>query len=977
MKKLYLPRVFVLASSLLLQLSTLCFNCLGAPGDVDLSFDPGSGVDGVVNDMVVQPDGKVIIGGNFRTVKGLARGAIARLNSDGSGDPSFNAGDFAAYGYAYVSDIALQADGKVLVGGYFGIVRLNPDGSRDTNFNANLYSDYCGCSGYVDALAVQPDGKVLIGGQYLFTSSGTNLNSTIARLNPDGSLDDSFNAGFFLNGNADCIEVQPDGKVLVGGEGLVRFNSDGSVDRSFDLGVSQIITVVAQSDGKVLVGGWFNSVNGTNRNTVARLNVDGSLDNGFAPNLGPTNVDYLTVNTIVVQSDGKLLIGGSFTTVNGTNRTRIARLNADGSLDSNFNPGTGADGTVNCIALLPDSKVLIGGWFTMVNSTNRNRVGRLQVNGSVDSGFDPGRGVETAVSSLVVQSDGKVLIGGVFTFVNGTNRYGSARLNTDGSLDSSFISGTNFNPDFSGINQSSDCPPGYNCYGRYLQPMALAVQLDGKVLISGYTVITACDPYEGGCIDIYGFFLIRVNADGSIDPSFERMTDGPVQAVLVQPDGKIVLGGAFYLVKGVIRSGVARLNSNGSLDANFASSTGVYDVSSLALQADGSIIAANAYAIVRIGPNGGRETCFNPETDGAVSSLKVQADGKILVGGNFSTVNGVTRKGIARINTNGSLDSSFNPGSGADGVVSSMALQPDGNVLVGGGFVAINGIARPHVARLFGGAGFTAASPLRVFSATVNTVTVAWPSSSSGVTLQQNTSLTTPNWVNVPNAPATIGLEKQVTISTTGQGFFRMSAADPAPPPAPAPTSVVATVGDGLISLSWAALPEATGHHVLRGTNYGGPFTVIASPGTTNYTDTSVVNGSLYYYVVSVTYPCGESFTSAPPVGGIPHATPPTVHVQSITMSFVAQGSRYYTRAVVKIVDNTGTPVNGATVAGNFTGSINNAGRTGNTVANGEATITSSSTIKNGTVTFTVTNVAAAMNYNAAANVVTSASISR
>ncbi len=970
----------IVAGSLLLQLSRLCVPSTAAPGSVDLSFDPGSGVDGVVNAIVVQPDGKAIIGGDFNMVKGLARRGIARLNADGSGDASFNASALVAGGYAYVSAVALQPDGKILVGGYyFGIARLNADGTLDATFNANLYSSYCECSGYVYAIALQEDGKVLIGGAYLYTGNDTNLNSGIARLNADGSLDNNFNSGLFINSFVEAIAVQQNGKVLAGsGEGLVRFNSDGSLDRAFDLGGGQVITIKGQLDGKILIGGWFTTVDGTNRNSIARLNVDGSLDNSFDPNLGPTNANYLTVNAMAVQSDGKVLIGGSFTNVNGTNRNSIARLNSNGGLDSSFNPGTGANNTVNAIALRSDGKVLIGGWFTMVNGTNRKRVAQLEASGSLDTGFDPGGGVEVGAYSLVVQPDGKVLIGGLYTFINGTNRYGSARLNSDGTLDDTFIASTNFNPDFTPMIHFEDCPPGYNCYSS-VAPLALAVQPDGKVLVSGWSVITACDPWEGGCTDFYRFFLIRVNGDGSPDGSFEpTASDGYMQAFALQPDGKIILGGSFYSLKGVIHPGIARLNSNGSLDASFAAVTGLYNVSSLGLQADGNIIAAGSYAIGRIGPNGSRETCFNPVTDATVRSLKVQPDGKILLGGNFSMVNGVSRNGIARLNANGSLDSSFNPGLGADGPVSSMALQSDGKVLIGGGFLSVDGIVRPHVARLMGGSGFAVGPPLRVFSPANNTVTVAWPSSSSGVTLQQSANLAPANWVNVLSAPATVGLEKQFTISAAGgQGFFQLSVADPAPPPPPAPTSVAAVVGNGFISLSWSILPGATGHHVLRGTNYSGPFTVIASASTTNYTDTTVVNGNLYYYVVSVTYPCGESTTSFPPVGGIPYAPPPTVHVQSIAMSFVAQGSRYSTRAVVKIVDNTGTPVSGATVTGNFTGSINNAARSGTTSANGEATINSSSTIKNGSVTFTVSNVAATMTYNPGANVVTSATISR
>jgi uncharacterized delta-60 repeat protein len=137
------------------------------------------------------------------------------------------------------------------------------------------------------------------------------------------------------------------------------------------------------------------------------------------------------VAAVAVQPDGKVLIAGLFTTVNGTNRNSIARLNADGSLDGSFNPGTGVNGTVSSVALQLDGKVLIGGSFTSVNGTNRNNIARLNANGSLDGSFDPGTGANGIVRSIALQSDGKVLIGGDFTTVNGMVRPKVARLHGD------------------------------------------------------------------------------------------------------------------------------------------------------------------------------------------------------------------------------------------------------------------------------------------------------------------------------------------------------------------------------------------------------------------------------------------------------------------------------------------------------------------------------------------------------------------
>src|SRR6476646_446512 len=271
MKKLYSVRTIILAGSLLLQLNTLCFHSRGAPGDVDLSFDPGFGVDSTVYDVVVQPDGKVLIGGDFTTVKGLVRTNIARLNADGSGDSSFVP---APMDYP-VSSLALQSDGKVLVGSSgqdidgptVGFIRLNFDGSPDTNFNANAY----GAIGpaIISSIVVKPDGKILLV-----------ADESLFRLNSNGTRDTNFtlDASFTgLGGHVYSMALQTDGKVIVAGYYLnydyllLRLNPNGGIDNTFNSAVSNsfLDSIVLQPDGKVLIGGWPFSANGTNITSVA------------------------------------------------------------------------------------------------------------------------------------------------------------------------------------------------------------------------------------------------------------------------------------------------------------------------------------------------------------------------------------------------------------------------------------------------------------------------------------------------------------------------------------------------------------------------------------------------------------------------------------------------------------------------------------------------------------------------------------
>ena len=195
--------------------------------------------------------------------------------------------------------------------------------------------------------------------------------------------------------------------------GLV-WAADGSLDTSFDPGSganSWVYELAIQPDGKILIGGNFTTYNGTGRNSIARLNADGSLDTTFDPGTGADNY----VLGLAIQSDGKILIGGAFTTYNGTGRNSIARLNADGSLDTSFDPGAGANGFGYALAIQADGKILIGGDFTSYDGTGRNRIARLNADGSLDTSFDPGTGADNYPVALAIQPDGKILIGGGFT----------------------------------------------------------------------------------------------------------------------------------------------------------------------------------------------------------------------------------------------------------------------------------------------------------------------------------------------------------------------------------------------------------------------------------------------------------------------------------------------------------------------------------------------------------------------------------
>jgi len=361
-------------------------------GSLDPSFDPGAGVDQSVFALALQADGRIIIAGDFTTVDNVARKGIARLTNNGALDPSFDPGLGAN---DLVDAVAFQTN-KAIIAGYFTaidgtprgrIARLNGNGSLDINFAPGA-----GANGPVLALAVQADGKVIIGGTFTSVNGVTRTN--IARLNPDGSNDNGFNPGTGVGGLTPSVK-----------------------------------SVALQSDSKVIIGGAFTSVNGVAHTNLARLNADGSPDGSFNPLADVIGAGVLAgINTVAVQSDGRIVVGGDFTGMNGVARTNIARLNTSGTLDTNFNPGLGPNDAVSALVVQSNGKVVLGGYFTHVNGVARTNVARLSVSGTLDSEFQPGSGTDYPVYATALQNDGKVLIGGLFASFNGTPSSGIARL---------------------------------------------------------------------------------------------------------------------------------------------------------------------------------------------------------------------------------------------------------------------------------------------------------------------------------------------------------------------------------------------------------------------------------------------------------------------------------------------------------------------------------------------------------------------
>jgi len=556
-------------------------------------------------------------------------------------------------------------------------------------------------NGAVRAVVVQPDGKILLGGVFttLSPNGGTPVvRNHIARLNPDGTLDTAFDPN--VDGSIVAIAVQANGQILIGGlfttvspngtaaitrNNIARLNLDGTLDANFDPNANgNIFSIAVQTDGKVLAGGLFTSIGGQTRNFFARLDGTTGLADSFEAN------SNAPVSAITLQPDGKILVGGSFINIGGQVRNHIARLDPVTALADSFDPN--ASHAVLSIAVQADGKVLAGGQFLSMGGQQRYRIARLEpVNGVVDA-FNPI--ADNTVNSVVVQADGDVLLGGFFTTIGPSDRPTSPNgpigqpRNYIARIDSITGLPDSFKPD---ANQAV---------------FSIAVQQDGKILAGG--VFTTLRPNGGAFVTRNN--IARIEKDGRVDQTLDLGLAGPfgffIYAIAIQPDGKIIIGGNFNSVLGVVRNNIARLNSDGTLDLTFNPNAGS-NVYSIVVQADGKILVGGLFSniggqarnrLARLDASTGLADSFNPNANGFVATTAVQQDGKILVGGGFSAIGAESRLGIARLDATTGMSDSWNPN--ADWETLSIAIEPSGKILAGGAFNNIGGQSRNGIARL-------------------------------------------------------------------------------------------------------------------------------------------------------------------------------------------------------------------------------------------------------------------------------------
>ncbi len=704
-----------------------------APTDGEL--DPSLNVlidsfPGYVRATVVQPDGKILVGGFFRTVNDVRQKSIARLNADFTLDTTFSADVNGT-----ILAVALQSDGKIVIGGAFTsvggasrnrIARLNADGSLDTTFNPGA-----GADALVYDVAIQSDGKILVGGNFFQVNSRNNY--AISRLNADGSADASFtspipppiptpNPPFPVPGIVYSIAVQADGKIVIGGiivksynptlviTPVARLNQNGSFDSTFaNVAGNTVVKVAVQPDGKILLVGLFTTINGVGSNYIARLSENGSLDPSFKIGKGASRPIF----ALSLQSDGKILIGGIFFSFNDVSRNQVARLNADGSLDMTFdtvNDSFGL-GAIFSVSALSGGRVLVGGefgGFSFFNGNDSIRV--LNADGSTDSSIGFSTTALGGVRAIAVQPDGKIIVGGNFNRPGSNSIDQVFRLNPDGSIDTGF----------------GGSPPSLRSSSSG-QVNSIIIQPDGKIILAGFNLFVN----SGNFVSISS--IVRLNADGTSDTSFVpgiRATiplGQGINAAALQSDGKIVVVWGYNQPNGFPTGGIARLNSDGSLDTTFNYTLPNSFFNSVVIQPDGKILVGGPFnfgfvnsqtgsvsynGVVRLNADGSRDTTFVPATTSnfetgrvtEASALALQTDGKILVGGRIYAGGNATAVGIVRLNQNGALDTTFNL-SAISGVADIARVEdifplPNGKFLIGGLFDRIGSSTQNNIARL-------------------------------------------------------------------------------------------------------------------------------------------------------------------------------------------------------------------------------------------------------------------------------------
>jgi uncharacterized delta-60 repeat protein len=643
---------------------------------------------GDINVIVEQPDGKLLIGGNFTNYAGITGlSYLIRLNLDYSLDTSFNSNAVVSGTTprlnGQVLTIKLSSDGSIYIGGTFTnytatgrnyLAKIDSSGNLDLAFmNAAVVN---GTTARLTALVRRidelSDGSVVFGGDFInYTATGRNY---LAKVSSLGVVDNTFMTTAVVNGTTArisalvrVVKVLTDNSIIFGGNFinytatgrnyLAKIDSAGTLDLAFmnaavvsgtTARISAAVHSVNQlADGSIFFGGDFINYTATGRNCLAKIDILGAIDNIFM-NAAVVNGTTARISAAVLDikqdSSGAIYLAGNFINYSATtDRNRLIKLNTLGTIDTTFQSNI-VDGNRFAAQI---NHILFGQFASNANilfavgaatyNSRRQYIAKLLPDGRIDHSFAlTGAGFNGSITKIEIgAASGKIYAGGLFTAYNAIPRTRVARLNSAGTLDTSFaLTGTGLNGDVNTIVVAPD---------------------EANVLVCG-----AFTTYNG----LTANRIIRLNSAGAQDTSFVYGTglNGVARAAVRLSTGGYIVGGDFTTYNtSTLRNRLIKLNFNGSVDTTFTVGTGF---------------------------------------DNSVYAMHLCDDGKLFVGGTFTTFNGTSSNRLVKLNSDGTRNVDFNIGTGFNGSVFAILEQEDGKVLVGGDFTSFNGSAVKQLMRL-------------------------------------------------------------------------------------------------------------------------------------------------------------------------------------------------------------------------------------------------------------------------------------
>lgn len=739
---------------LLLSIVLLPYMAISQTGHNDCTFntfDNGryagkKGTNGEVLSAILQSNNRTILVGNFTTYNLKPYNRIVRLNPDGNPDATFRPGKAAN---DKITCIALQSDGKMIVGGNFTeyngkplgyITRLNTAGKNDHTFKTGT-----GANAPISNVLIQESGEIIVAGN--FTDFNGVPTKGLIRLDKRGCQDTTFNITDTLF-NIKSMAFQPDGKIILSYtynyfQGLIRLNENGSKDTTFNVeysllnnpGLPLLEAMDIQGDGKIIIATDYQRFSSKN-SRLYRLTSSGKIDSTFHYNeLGDKKVH---ITGLAIQKNKEIIITGDSTDFTNSNKNKLSYL---GKLTENGNAASGFstsnlmknEGTIYSACIEADGEIIIYGLFSRIQGVPINNIAKVNRDGNFDVGFNKVSGANGIVKVTAVQSDGKTIIGGDFLAYNFEPRGHIARINNDGKLDYSFKvgSGTNgsINSIFIQLDEKIIIAGNFSKYNGFASKNIARLNADGSFdgsfnldsKINGIIDIVTVQP--DGKVIISGNFknnngisalsIYRLTESGSIDPDFYPLQNAVVSSLksyVFQPDGKIILNGVFYINNN--RRNVVRINTDGTIDNNFKCiAASAYTT---VVQADGKIIVGGTYEafkqmyfgfVDRFNQDGSKDTTFQKaivkgasENRNDVRTITIHENGNILIGGHFSYCNDMSMDNVSDLDESGIVDSNFY--SHASGDVYSTALLPNGKVIIAGDFASYNNIPRNGIARI-------------------------------------------------------------------------------------------------------------------------------------------------------------------------------------------------------------------------------------------------------------------------------------